>query len=107
VYRYVNPYVYSDLTVVFTTPRALYDNEYMAINMGKNLNDVNTNTDRLSVRLFRGGGGIEQLQVAVSFDGQKMRVQFFNRTAFSADTYRLVIYNILNPAANDNEYFQI
>ena len=37
----------------FTTPRALYPNEDMAIDMGKDLNDVNTNTDRLKIRLFR------------------------------------------------------
>jgi hypothetical protein len=66
-YEFLNPLVFSSLTVKFTTPRDLYPNEDVAIDMGKDLNDVNSNTDRLSVRIYRASDN-EELSVAVAFE---------------------------------------
>lgn len=66
-YDEINSYVFSSLKIYFTTPRNLYPNENIALDMGTDLNDVNTNTDRLSVRLFRVSNG-EEINIAVNFE---------------------------------------
>jgi hypothetical protein len=47
----INPMVFSALYVKFTTPRAIASNEELILDMGKDLNDVNTNIGRLSITL--------------------------------------------------------
>lgn len=62
--------MFSSLYVKFTIPRDLYPNEEVAFDMGTDLNDVNTNTDRLSVLLFKelnDDGEEEEIDIAVNF----------------------------------------
>lgn len=67
--------------------------------MGTDLNDVNTNTDRLSVKLVRVVDNYD-LNIAVQFVNQLMNVLFFNRNDFVQGNYILSINNIRNPASN-------
>lgn len=50
-YTYLNPMVISSLSVYFTTPRALLDNEEIYINLGTDIEDLNSNMDRLYITL--------------------------------------------------------
>lgn len=64
--------------MLFTTPRDLYINEDLAFNMGSDLNDVNTNTDRLSIILNSEDG--TSLPIAVKFVSQIIYVMFLDST---------------------------
>lgn len=53
VYSYINPLVFSTLSMQFTTPRELLPNEDILLGLGSDLSDVNANTDRLLVNLYK------------------------------------------------------
>jgi hypothetical protein len=88
-YANINPSVFSTLYVKFTTPRLLYTNEEVILDMGNDLNDVNTNSEKLAVILKNSDSGDFQLDVAISIFNSKMTLIFFDRTQFVASTYLL------------------
>jgi hypothetical protein len=106
-YQNINPSVFSTLFVKFTTPRNLYANEEVILDMGNDLNDVNTNSEKLAVILKNSDLGDFRLDVAISASNSKMTLIFFNRAQFTASTYLLQINGIRNPSNNLNGYFQI
>lgn len=60
--------VFSTLYVKFTTPRAIASNEELILDMGKDLNDVNTNIGRLSITL-KNTQSNQLLRLAANLDG--------------------------------------
>jgi hypothetical protein len=64
--------VFSSLLIEFTIPRNLYENEEVQLNMGDDLNDVNTNAEKLTVNLERLEPTEETISVAVSSVNQRM-----------------------------------
>jgi hypothetical protein len=75
------PYVYSTLRVKFWVPRSLYSNEELVIDLGKDLNDVNTNSNRFNVALLRDWNNVS-LPISVSFRSQRMHVKFSDSSLF-------------------------
>lgn len=64
--------MFSKLTIQFSIPRGLLPNENVVVSLGTDLSDVNTNTDRLNVSLFKIKSdlaqSLEQILIAASFD---------------------------------------
>ncbi|KAL4512787.1 hypothetical protein ABPG72_017472 [Tetrahymena utriculariae] len=113
IYKYLNPYVFSKLTAQFATPRQLLPNENVVVNLGSDLWDVNSNTDRLTITLFKidtSNPSAPQninVPIAVQFTENVMRIQLADRTQFTASSYILVIDGILTPASNSNDLINI
>ncbi|EAR93974.2 transmembrane protein, putative (macronuclear) [Tetrahymena thermophila SB210] len=113
IYKYLNPYVFSKLTAQFATPRQLLPNENVVVNLGSDLWDVNSNTDRLTVTLFKidtSNPSAPQniaVPIAVQFAENVMGIQLADRTQFTASSYILVIDGILTPASNSNDLISI
>ncbi|KAL4481634.1 hypothetical protein ABPG74_007723 [Tetrahymena malaccensis] len=113
IYKYLNPYVFSQLTAQFATPRQLLPNENVVVNLGSDLWDVNSNTDRLTVTLFKidtsnpSGPQNINVPIAVQFAENVMRIQLADRTQFTASSYILIIDGILTPASNSNDLIGI
>lgn len=76
--QYTNSYanVFTTLRVKFTTPRALYSNEHILIDLGKDLRDVNPMAERINVQLFREYNG-QQVNLVVAFDGNQYLQMLF------------------------------
>lgn len=57
--------------------------------MGNDLNDVNTNSEKLAVILKNSNNNDFRLDVAISVFNSKMTLIFFDRTQFVGSTYLL------------------
>jgi len=70
-YKNSSPYVFTSLSVKFYVPRSLFINENLMIDMGSDLNDVNTHSNRLAVKLTRFSTE-EELPIAIKFFSKRM-----------------------------------
>lgn len=55
--------------------------------MGDDLNDVNTNTEKLTINLERLEPTTETVSVAISTVNQRMQLIFFDRSKFTEGKY--------------------
>ncbi len=107
MYSYLNPLSYSTMTIQFSLPRMLYQDEQFAFVIGQDLSDVNTEPARLNIVITRDDGLVLYPLFTIDNVNYLIIFSFTDPTQLTASSYVMTIYGICTPASQSNGAFNM